>query len=264
MKKFALLLSALVFGNLISIAQKEDALLSDAELIKLYNGLRVADLSDGMDLIGLHDQGLMDPSIEALWKDIDHFSHQFCGIALTVRYVPTNRKFPTDLSKEDYERWRDEWYGNISPEPFIDSIKPGTVIVIENTGDGDTGTAGSNNSLYWTKKGMVGLVSTGGVRDTDEIIKQKIPVYMNIAKRGRGIRPGRNEVESYDRPVVVGGVLVSPGDVIVADGDGVIVIPRKHAVAVAMAAHEILRVDKEARLKLYQELGIPLDFTVKD
>ncbi len=77
--------------------------LSDQELIKLYTGLRVADVSDGMDLIGLHDQGLMDPSIEALWKDIENFDHQMCGIALTVRYVPTNKKFPTDLSKEDYE-----------------------------------------------------------------------------------------------------------------------------------------------------------------
>ena len=43
-----------------------------------------------MDYIGLHDQGLMDPSIEALWKNIENFDHVFRGIALTVRYVPTN------------------------------------------------------------------------------------------------------------------------------------------------------------------------------
>ena len=238
--------------------------LSDEDLIKLYTGLRVADVSDGMDLIGLHDQGLMNPSIEALWKDIENFDHQICGIALTVRYVPTNKKFPADLSKENYEQWRDHWYSQLSNEPFVDSIRPGSVVVIDNTGDGETGTAGSNNTLFWTKKGMVGLISTGGVRDTDEIIKQRIPVYMDLANRGRGIRPGRNELESVNRPIVVGGVLVNPGDVVVADGDGVIVVPGSKAVEVAIAAHEILKVDKEGRKRLYEELGIPLDFTVID
>lgn len=247
-----------------AISAQESKSLSDDELIKLYTGLRVADVSDGMDFIGLHDQGLMDPSIEALWKDIDNFDHHICGIALTVRYVPTNRKFPTDLPAEDYQKWVNHWYSQISSEPFVDSIRPGSVVVIDNTGDGDTGTAGSNNSLWWTQRGMVGLISTGGVRDTDEIIKQRIPVYMNLSKRGRGIRPGRNECESVNQPVVVGDVLVNPGDVIVADGDGVIVIPRTHAVEVAMFAHDVLRSDKASRKKLYEELGLPIDFTVEE
>ena len=246
-----------------SISAQDSPLLSDSELLKLYDGLRVADVSDGMDLYGLHDQGLMDPSIEALWKDIDNFNHQISGIAVTVRYVPTNKKFPTDLPKEEYERWVSDWYGQISSEPFVDSIHPGSVVVIDNTGDGDTGTAGSNNAMGWTKRGMVGLISTGGVRDTDEIIKQGIPVYMNLAKRGRGIRPGRNEIESVNQPVVVGDVLVHPGDIIVADGDGVIVVPREYAVGVAMYAHEVLVGDKAGRRKLYEELGLPIDFTVE-
>lgn len=255
-----LIILIVAFG---AVSAQKKALLTDEELIKLYTGLRVADVSDGMDLVGLHDQGLMDQSIEALWKDIENFDHQICGIAVTVRYVPTNRKFPTDLPKAEYEKWVGEWYTNISPEPFVDSIKPGSVVVIDNTGDGDTGSAGSNNTMTWTKKGMVGLISTGGVRDTDEVIKQRIPVYMNLAKRGRGIRPGRNEVESVNKPIVVGDVLVNPGDVVVADGDGVIVVPRAQAVEVAVAAHEILKSDKEARRRLYQELGLPIDFTVE-
>jgi len=247
-----------------AISAQESKSLSDDELIKLYTGLRVADVSDGMDFVGLHDQGLMDPSIEALWKDIDNFDHHICGIALTVRYVPTNRKFPTDLPAEDYQKWVNHWYSQISSEPFIDSIRPGSVVVIDNTGDGDTGTAGSNNTMLWTKRGMVGLISTGGVRDTDEIIKQGIPVYMNLSKRGRGIRPGRNECESINKTVVVGDVLVNPGDVIVADGDGVIVVPRAHAVEVAMFAHDVLRSDKASRKRLYEELGLPIDFTVEE
>ena len=216
-----------------------------------------------MDLVGLKDVGLLDPEIEALWKDIDEFKHMFCGIAVTVRYIPTNRVFPTNVSPEEYSKWRNEWYGNLSPEPFMDHLKKGSVVVIDNDGDGDTGTTGSNNSMLWVQKGAVGIVSAGGVRDTDEIIKQEIPVYMDISKRGHGIRPGRNEVESVQKPVVIGGVLIRPGDVIVADGDGVIVVPRDQAVPVAKAGHEVLSVDKSQRKKLYQELGIPLDFTVE-
>ncbi|MDH4298923.1 MAG: RraA family protein, partial [Cyclobacteriaceae bacterium] len=105
--------------------------------------------------------------------------------------------------------------------------------------------------------------SAGGVRDTDEIIKQRNPVYMDLSKRGRGIRPGRNEIESVQKPVVVGGVLVNPGDVIVADGDGVIVVPREQAEIVAGFAHEILKKDKAARKNLFIQLGIKSDFTVE-
>jgi regulator of RNase E activity RraA len=262
MKKLSIILVAFLLSSLGYSQQNPE--LTDQELLKLYEGLRVADVSDGMDLVGLKDLGLMDPQIEALWKDIDEFKHMFCGIAVTVRYVPTNREFPTSLSKEEYEKWVGEWYSQISPEPFVEHLKPGSVVVIDNAGDGDTGSTGSNNSMLWVKKGAVGIVSAGGVRDTDEIIKQQIPVYMDISKRGRGIRPGRNEVESVQKPVVVGGVLVRPGDVIVADGDGVIVVPREQAVPVAKAAHDVLSVDKAQRKKLYEELGIPFDFTVEE
>jgi regulator of RNase E activity RraA len=236
---------------------------TDQELLQLYKGLRVADVSDGMDMVGLKDVGLLSTEIEALWKDIDNFSHQFCGIALTVRYVPTNRAtVPANLI--EYKKWRDQWYTTISGEPFIEAIKPGHVIMIDNAADKDAGSTGSNNSMIWKSKGAVGIVSAGGVRDTDEIIKQKIPVYMDISKRGRGIHPGRNELESYNKPLVIGGVLVRPGDVVVADGDGVIVVPREHAAEVAQAAKEELRLDKAARKKLYQQLGLPSDKTVED
>jgi regulator of RNase E activity RraA len=268
MKKnlWLLFLSALLFlvvHNELSAQSKKQY--TDPELLKMFKGLRVADVSDGMDMVGLKDVGLLSPEVSALWKDIDSFSHMFCGIALTVRYVPTNRSTtPATTDTAQYKRWRDQWYTKISGEPFIDSIKPGNVIVIDNAGDKDAGSVGSNNSMVWKSKGAIGIVSAGGIRDTDEIIKQKIPVYMNVEKRGRGIRPGRNELESVNKPVVIGGVLIRQGDIIVADGDGVIVVPRERAAEVAAAAHEELRLDKAARLRLYKQLGLPIDRTVQD
>ena len=249
----------------ISLIAQNQPKVTNEQLLKLYEGLRVADVSDGMDMVGLKDVGLMDPKIAPLWKDIEEFSHQLVGIAFTVRYVPTQRlERLGEVSREEYKKWRDQGYTNLSVEPVIEELQPGHVVVIDNADDGDTGTVGSNNSMLWKRQGAVGIIAAGGVRDTDEIIKQEIPVYMDYMKRGRGIRPGRNELESYNEPVVIGGTYIRPGDVIVADGDGVIVVPREQAVNVADAAREEKNIDMAARRKLYEELGIPVDFTVED
>ena len=236
--------------------------LSDDEILLLYDGLRVADVSDGMDVVGLADIGLMEPSIQSLWKDIDDFSHQFRGIAITVRYIPTNKVVPRPMPPDEFKRWEGSWYNQISSEPFVPLIRKGTVIVIDASGDGDTGSVGSYNSLDWHSRGAVGIVATGSIRDTDEIIKQKIPVYLNPLHRGRGIRPGRNELESVNKPIEVGGVIIHPGDVIVADGDGVIVVPRAKAAEVAQYARNVLDGDMAGRKSLYEKLGRKLDHTV--
>lgn len=245
-------------------AQTPDAgPVSDDSLLALYEGLRVADVSDGMDMAGLWDVGLVDQKIRPLWRDTEELDHQFQGIAVTARYVPTNRPRPDSMSREEFQAWEGEWYSEISPETFTEHIEEGTVVVIDASGDGDTGSIGSFNSLAWYADGMEGLVTTGSVRDIDEIIKQQVPLYLDPEQRGRGIRPGRNELESVNEPVEVGGVLVRPGDVVVADGDGVIVVPRKHAVPVAQSARAVLESDKEARRQLYEELGWELDRTVQ-
>ncbi len=107
----------------------------------------------------------------------------------------------------------------------------------------------------------VGVVTSATARDTDEIITQKVPLYFR--KPGRGIRPGRNEIESVNKPIVCGGVLVMPGDVIVADGDGVVVVPRAKAEVVARYAKRIMEGDKAGRSSLYERLGLPKDDSVK-
>jgi regulator of RNase E activity RraA len=237
--------------------------LNDEDILKLYDGLRVADVSDGLDMVGLRDLTIMGTEIEALWKNIDDLSHIFCGVAVTARYVPTNRVIKNPMEPDEFRTWEGNWYGNISPEPFVELLKPGSALVLDVQGDGDTGSVGSNNGLMWVSKGCVGIVSNGGIRDTDEVIKQKIPVYLDHKNRGRGIRPGRNEIESVNKPVSVGGVLVNPGDIVVGDGDGVVVVPRVHAQIVAEYARGILNNDKKSRRSLYEELGIPIDKTVE-
>lgn len=232
----------------------------DKEILKLYEGLRVADVSDGLDMVGLQDVGLVHPDIRPLWRDTDNMTHTFRGIAVTVRYVPTNKR-ASKMSFEEFAKWEGQWYNQLSSEPFTAFLREGSVVVIDANEDGDTGSIGSNNILAWKLKGAVGVVTSGGARDTDEVIKQKVPLYYR--RPARGIRPGRNEVESVQRPITVGGVLVRPGDVVVADGDGVVVVPREVAADVAAAARKILEGDKAGRRKLYEKLGMPMDNTVK-
>ena len=232
----------------------------NTEILELYKDLRVADVSDGMDMVGLPGTGLVDQSIHADWLDTENLSHQIRGIAVTARYVPTQR---LDRPKpgEDFQEWEGNFYTTYSHEAFTQIIKLGTVVVLDDVEDRDIGSIGSNNILAWYKSGAVGVVTDASSRDTDEIAIQKIPLYLR--KKGRGIRPGRNELESVNRPVVIGGVLVCPGDIVVADGDGVIVVPRKVAKQVAIFASKILINDKAGRKKLYESLNMPLDKTVK-
>lgn len=244
-----------------AVAQEK---LTDEQILKLYEGLRVADVSDGMDMVGLRDAGLLDQRIEPLWKDTENMTHIICGIAVTARYIPTMRVLKNPMPKEEFQKWEGSWYGTYSTEAYTEYIKPGSIVVLDVQGDGDTGSVGSNNSLSWVSKGARGIISNGGIRDTDEIIKQRIPVYLDFMNRGRGIRPGRNELESVNKPVTIGGVVIRPGDVIVADGDGVVCVPREFAKPVAEFAREILNGDKKARRALYEKLGMPLDKTVQE
>ncbi len=212
----------------------------------MYKWLRVADVSDGMDVVGLQDVGTVHPDIRALWKDTDGFTHRTVGIAVTARYVPTNRREP----KMD-QKVINQWYSTVTTEAFMKMLTPGSMLVIDATDDGESRSIGSTNILSWKKLGMVGLVTSGGLADTDEIIHHKVPVWFR--RLARGIRPGRNELESVNRPVTIGGVLVRPGDVVVADGDGVVVVPRERAEEVAIAALPFL--DNVTRERYIKETG---------
>jgi len=236
------------------------------EILDLYQTLRVTDVLDGMDLIGLQDIGLMHKDIRPLWRDVDDFSHRVLGFAVTVRYVPTDVRVGQNSfdNTDEAKKWKSEQYGRASDRGWVASGKPGDVVVMDVNGVDETGNIGSNNSLGWARNGFVGVITNGGARDTDEIIKTRgIPVYCRNAYSTRGIRPGRLIIESYNFPMNCGGVLVYPGDLVVADGDGVIVVPREHALQVGKLAREVMEGDQKGRANHYKELGIPLDETVK-
>ena len=141
----------------------------------------------------------------------------------------------------------------------MNDVEDGDFIVIDQSGV-DAGLMGSNNSLSGFRNGARGYVTNGGVRDTDELIIQKIPFWSEFISQK--MVQGRLRFDAKDIPVSVGGVLVHPGDIVVADGDGVIVVPRKIARDVARYAHRELANDKVSRRKLYEELSMELDDTV--
>lgn len=235
------------------------------EILELYRDLRVTDVSDGMDLIGLQDVGLMHNSIRPLWRDSESFTHRFVGFAVTVRYLPTDVRAGQESfdSIEEAKQWKSDQYGR-APDPWTAAVKPGDVVVMDANGVFEGGNIGSNNSLGWVERGVVGVVTNAGARDTDEIIKvRRPPVYLRHGYSTRGIRPGRMIAESYNFPINCGGVTVYPGDVIVADGDGVIVVPRTHALEVGRLAREINERDQRSRGQRYQRLGIPPDETIR-
>jgi 4-hydroxy-4-methyl-2-oxoglutarate aldolase len=231
---------------MLFIPYKEYTEEENKRILEEYKYLRVADVSDGMDVVGLQNVGLVDPEIHALWKDTEKFTHRICGIAVTARYVPTNKREPK-MDQQTISRW----YSAITSEAFMKVLTPGSILMIDAMDDGESRSIGSSNILSWKKLGMVGLVTGGGLADTDEIIHHKVPTYFR--RLARGIRPGRNELESVNRPVTVGGVLVRPGDVVVADGDGVVVVPRERAEDVAQAALTFL--DNIGRERYIKETG---------
>lgn len=231
-------------------------------LVKRFEGLRVTDVLDALQAIGLQDQTIMDKSIRPLWRDqTEKLAHRVYGIAVTYQYVPSNRPPAGDMPYEKFREWHSHWYRTYAPELFSRILKPGHVVVIDAQGSEHTGFIGSNNALNWRSRGMSGVITNGNCRDTDELILQKIPVYSKY--QGGGTRPGRIEAAAINRPVVVGGVLVRPGDFVVADGDGVVVVPRQHVDRVAEIAWDIAKGDKAGRRKLYEKMHMPADSTVK-
>lgn len=223
------------------------------ELLALYKDLRVADVRDGLDWMGYHNFGTVDAAVRPLWRT------KAVGIARTARYLPFEGPYPEEKG-DAYTQWQGWYYNNVCTYPWAQEIEEGDFMAIDVSGV-NVGLMGSENTLGALLRGCRGFVINGsGIRDTDETIMQKVPVWSHFVSQS--MVQCKIQFDQKDVPVNIGGVTVVPGDVIVADGDGVIVVPRKVAKEVAKYAGAILDSDMEARKGLYEKLDWELDDTV--
>ena len=122
---------------------------------------------------------------------------------------------------------------------------PAGAVIVCAAGDANWAMAGGNVCAYAQQRGIAGLVVDGLIRDLAETRERRFPVF------ARGVIPipgVRKTAGLIAVPVVCGGVTVAPGDVVVADEEGVVVLPRGRAEAILARATE--RADKDARTSL--------------
>jgi len=119
----------------------------------------------------------------------------------------------------------------------IDLCNPGDVVVIDSHGSADTAFWGENMTLSAINRGVVGAVIDGACRDVEEIRKIRFPVIC------KGCVPNVGSISGYgDVNVVVqcAGVAVSPGDILIADGNGVVVVPKDEGAVILEKAQRLL------------------------
>ena len=150
---------------------------------------------------------------------------KMAGSAFTLRYIP---------AREDLDRTGSVDNLTDPQRVGIEQISPGDVLVIDARGDASAGTLGSILATRIYVRGGVGIVSDGAYRDTPAIAEIGIAAYA----AGMNARTNKTIHHPADvqRPIACGGIAVFPGDIIVGDGEGVVVIPRHLAAEVAEAA----------------------------
>ena len=152
-----------------------------------------------------------------------HPGVKLIGTAKTLRFVP---------GREDL--FKSHGGGFNAQKRVFDSVREGEVIVIEARGEAGSGTLGDILALRANARSAAGIVTDGGVRDYDAVSEVGIPVFSN------GAHPavlGRKHVPwDHDITIGCGGTTVQPGDIIVGDNDGVIVLPPGLAEEVVDAA----------------------------
>lgn len=224
-------------------------------ILDQYKGLRVADVRDGLDWLLLHDIGTMTPDIKPLFRT------RIAGFARTYRYVPYTGDIP-QMTPEEYGTWAyDYYYKEVAPVlPGMEEELQDDDVVVVDADDIDAGLIGSNSGLWMLATGARGVITSGGIRDTDECLLNKIPCWFKLTSQK--MNQGRIQYEDRNIPITVGGVHVRPDDFVVADGDGVIVVPREHILDVALWANREMTNDKAGRRRAYERLGMPLDETV--
>ena len=169
---------------------------------ELEENVTTAQMCDALDILGLRSQA-MDGAITPLAA-----RSRAVGRAATVQFAPVDH----DVD-EPYDAAID----------FIDNLPAGAVAVIASGGSTRSGFWGELFSAAAIGRGAAGVVCDGYVRDSTKVRAMGFAVFAS------GTRPldfrARMEIAGSNQPVVCGGVLVNPGDLIVADDDGVVVVP---------------------------------------
>jgi len=165
--------------------------------------------------------GLMHPYMRPIYAGA-----HMCGTAVTVLLQPG-----------------DNWMMHVAAE----QVQPGDVVVTACTVDNTDGFFGDLLATSYRARGAKGLVIDGGVRDVTDLTEMQFPVFSRaISARGTV----KATLGSVNIPVVCAGVTVNPGDVVVADMDGIVVVPARiaHQAADAAEAREANEADKRQKL----------------
>lgn len=197
--------------------------ISDQELIERYEAVFTAAVNDVLREMGYLYQTL--PSaIQGLTMDM-----RVAGIAFTIKGSKNLR-----IEDEMPERAK-----------MLDAIAPYSVCVWDTSGDDESAQWGEIMTMASMSRGCRGAIVDGGVRDVDRILKLGFPVFARY--RSSNGMLGRFRMIGYQMPIQIGGVNIAPGDVILADIDGAIVVPRALAMEVLEKAEAIR--DNEVEIK---------------
>jgi RraA family protein len=165
----------------------------DAKTVGRFEGISSADLADAM-----YDANVMDPAIRPIYEPMA----PIVGPAVTVS-IPRSTHF--HMFKLGAQQTR-----------------AGDVLVVNARGDLTAGLTGGNVCRGLRARGLAGVIVDGAVRDIEETRETGLPVYARgVTPRGGSVY-GAGEVNV---PIACGGVIVNPGDIVVADRDGIAVIP---------------------------------------